>query len=517
MSRVLKILALILVGAAIAFAISSAAFDRFLQHEFASDIARMERGDSRLSLDFDSADDLIVDAADGLRDVAASEGILRANVPNGQANVRLNLRGRWIDARRFDYLIARIEVSAPAEMVLIFDEPGELVQNAVKVDLIAGWNELKLPLMEMPWRRGREQEGELFHTVEPWGGVSGAVGEFRLYIAGVPDTRLAIDHVRFSERLVVTGITPVRQPLKRIEWIDVATLKDRLAVRQPLRAQPELRVGVRLPVWQDTPERLLLLRDAARERDAEVLFYPSLRTLPEDHRTLTSSSATDVPLSLVIAVATALLLVRLGISRLPQRGGALIALAAGMAPWIWVMLGRHFDAEPGPNVWAVIALSLLFMLTLVRYADLKQWIGNRAAWDSMLTWTLPIALLIACAGLIVDHIEWQQPGRMLGYVPFVILQQLVLVGFLLPFAQRASAGGAWVLAAALFGLMHIPNFALTLFAAIGAALWCLHFTRHRAIAPLIVSHVILGLCAVTFAPSAVLYSAEAGARFFLLQ
>ncbi len=499
MSRVALALATALVGIAAAFSISSWSFERFLVDAFDRDIHHIERSESRLSLSFDTIEDLIIDAEDGLDNVQTNGGSVQARLTTGQANVRLNLRGRWLDARRFQQLIATIDINAPAEMVLIFDEPGRLVENKVRVALVAGRNELNLPLSQMPWLTGSDQQAQ------KWGGSSGRVAELRLYLRSASGAVLILDEVRFVESL--PGNLLPSNPIDRVEWRSSDSQSD-------LHSQTASRLGVRLPVWLDTPERLLAIRDAARQADPETLFYPALRTPAADSAPRPTFAA-DLPMALVLCIGAMLLVVRTQQGRLPQPGRAILLLVAATAPWIWLLLSRHFDADPGANAWAVLLICLVFILSNLRLQDV-HWIGDHAAWIAILKWTLPLAVLTVGAGLVFDHFEWQSRGRVLGYLPFVAVQQLVLLGFLLPHA-RGLSNYAVVIAAALFGLLHVPNFALTVASAFAAFLWCQHFSTHRSFAPIVFSHVVLGLAAVSFAPPFLLYSAEAGARYFLLK
>ena len=121
--------------------------------------------------------------------------------------------------------------------------------------------------------------------------------------------------------------------------------------------------------------------------------------------------------------------------------------------------------------------------------------------------------------LAVLHDHFELPGiqRALLYVPFVLLQQLLLLGFLWPRAMAWTPRHGRLLAAGLFALAHAPNFALMLLSLLAAWWWLAMFERHRAWLPILASHYLLGLLAITCLPPDLLYSAELGLRYFQVQ
>ena len=92
-----------------------------------------------------------------------------------------------------------------------------------------------------------------------------------------------------------------------------------------------------------------------------------------------------------------------------------------------------------------------------------------------------------------------------------------MLGFLWPRLHALAPTEARTLTAGLFAIAHAPNFALMLLSMLAAWWWLGLFQRRRAWLPILVSHYLLGLLAISCLPSEILYSAEVGLRYFLVQ
>lgn len=504
---------LTLVGLLLAWLIAHWAIERMVRAETGTDVERMSRGESRIGFEFDTRRDLISEGAEGATDVSVDAGVLSASIPDGRANLRMNLRGLWLDATRFDFLTARIQSSAAGELVLIFDEPGELAENAVRIDLQAGWNELTLPLADMPWKSAREVQSELAFVAQPWGGRSGAVGEFRLYFALPEGSTIALDYLRFSERNVVTGVTPVNRPWARIEWIDAAEARSRLQQSRPLRERADMRVGIRLPLYLDTPERVLALRDAARRRDAEVLFWPSWAPLPAQDAlpAATVLRGWAPPRWLAIAWLGLLALARW---RLRPHGARSqwLELAIGWGPLVALMVGLGLPERADPNLLIMLGGQLAYLLSRIQLRG-ARWLGDRAGWSRAIQFTVLALLALVFISYGTHFLAPAGTQRFTQYLPFVLIQQALLLGYLLPAAQRIGGSRASFWAAALFALVHAPNFALMLLSAFAGWWWTRQYTDHRGVLPILASHYVLGMAAISCLPPWLLYSAEGSLRF----
>jgi hypothetical protein len=96
----------------------------------------------------------------------------------------------------------------------------------------------------------------------------------------------------------------------------------------------------------------------------------------------------------------------------------------------------------------------------------------------------------------------------------VIAQQFALQRFLWPVWCRlmSSRGQAGLLAAVIFGLLHVPNWALVGLSGMGGGVWVWLYARHGRIVPLVVSHFLLALLAHSALPEDVIEDMRVGIR-----
>lgn len=496
----LRPFAIALAALLLAWVLAQSALERFLLQQGESEFARVARGESRIGFEFDTPRDLIGGSVDGAGATLVDDGLLAAELPDGDANVRLNLRGLALDARRQRALDLRLHASGPATLHLIFDEPGELRQWTQRLALAAGWNELRIDLSALAWRA---HSGD---ASAPWGGASGRVGEFRLHLAGEPGLRFALDHLRFHDRADRAS----GDPAPAIAWLPAAEVAQRLAQGVPPTA-PSTRLGVLLPTWRDTPERLLALRDRVRAADADALFWPAGHA-PADAGAQASAPHGWAPgWGWIGAYALLALWVRLRARQ--RRVDALLEIAIGHGPLLALTIGLGLAEQPSAPALAWLGCALAFQLSALRLHG-SAWTGRPQDWRRVARYSVPAAVGLLAAGVLAAH--WQAPGlqRTLGYLPFVLLQQGLLLGFLWPRVQRLAGRHAVVACAALFALAHAPNFALMLLSFAIALAWLRSYHAARAWLPILASHYLLGLLAISLLPPELLYSAEAGLRYF---
>lgn len=114
--------------------------------------------------------------------------------------------------------------------------------------------------------------------------------------------------------------------------------------------------------------------------------------------------------------------------------------------------------------------------------------------------TLTIALLFAIVGRWTGHADpMLRPTLLAALVPFTLwasLQQLLFQFYLLG-RLRALLPSAPPLALAavnglLFGAVHLPDVEVTVLTIVGGAVWSWYYLRDRRLAPIAVSHAVLG-------------------------
>lgn len=232
----------------------------------------------------------------------------------------------------------------------------------------------------------------------------------------------------------------------------------------------------------------------------------------------------------------------LGSSSLNFLATGLIALACLSQFWLWhrrkaagaaaawsmglsfapVLLCLYFDAALGASTWLIgwVALPIVSFAIL----QMRQLVVSGAERSSE---SIRQAVLISLSLAGVAVIGFAGVGQGLtplffdlrmaaSYLLFAALQQFLLQGVVVLCLEQTRLPRSWVvlLAAFLFALWHLPNLLLMLACFVAALLWCAHFLRFRAFAPLIVSHACLGwLLSVVF-PEQWLRSAKIGVMYF---
>lgn len=159
--------------------------------------------------------------------------------------------------------------------------------------------------------------------------------------------------------------------------------------------------------------------------------------------------------------------------------------------WTWLFERR----VPDEAVWAIAAA----VLALAAWHDARsgEWGFDRRAFGpglgrTMLV-TLPAVALILGAGLVLGTLHDRRD--FLGSVTALALwggaQQWVLQTVLLREAQRATSRRLGMLVAALlFGALHLPNPFLAPVTFASALLWCPIYDRYPNVLPLAGSHAI---------------------------
>lgn len=226
-----------------------------------------------------------------------------------------------------------------------------------------------------------------------------------------------------------------------------------------------------------------------------------------------------------------------------------LTLALYLIPVVYVLRRSFFkgDAPPswnlaltlaGPLVVVILggvedntrtSAALVFILGLTYGAivgqrdvsRLKLSPGDLAAWRNALGFAaVVVVLLLGYRWLVApDHaLRWPGPEKLARYAAWAVFQQWLINRVLAREALRLTRGReplAAAIVAALFGLLHAPNFALMCATCIGAFVWTQLYFRRPYVLPLAVSHVILSVGLMALTPPWMVRNAEIGARFFM--
>lgn len=191
-------------------------------------------------------------------------------------------------------------------------------------------------------------------------------------------------------------------------------------------------------------------------------------------------------------------------------------------PLLVVILGGVED-----NTRASAALVFILGLTygaIVGQRDMERLRyspGDGIAWRNALAFSALVVGVLVAYQLLVhpDYpLRWPTPEKFARYAAWAVFQQWLLNRVLAREALRLTGGRqpiAAALVAALFGLLHAPNFALMCASCIGAFIWIQLYFRRPFVLPLAVSHVILSVALTALTPPWLVRNAEIGARFFM--
>lgn len=176
-----------------------------------------------------------------------------------------------------------------------------------------------------------------------------------------------------------------------------------------------------------------------------------------------------------------------------------VVIVATVLAYVWLVEGnapRSFVYIPG---LLVIALTVWHNLRHGEWGF--SWRALGPGLRFALALTLPLALSILAAGALIHTLHDRRDflGSLAPLVVWGGAQQWVLQTVVLREAQRAtSRTGGIIVAALLFGVVHLPNPFLATVTAAAGLLWGRLYDRYPNIVPLALSHG-LGTLAILYA------------------
>ena len=214
---------------------------------------------------------------------------------------------------------------------------------------------------------------------------------------------------------------------------------------------------------------------------------------------------------------------------MPQRGWAVVELGVAMAA---AAAGLWLVSAP-VGVWALLAGGVV--------AGTLGWLSHRRrrsaggiaeaprvpAARAWLETGIATALLIAAAAFVLALFREPYDELRLGILVrppaelalwlgrrlvLAAAQQLVLQLFLVPVCGEVltTTVGATALAAALFGLAHLPSPTLAVLTFVAAASWIWLYRRGRRLAPLVLAHALLWITGYALLPDRLTYDMRVG-------
>ena len=220
--------------------------------------------------------------------------------------------------------------------------------------------------------------------------------------------------------------------------------------------------------------------------------------------------------------AATLLIPQLTISNRCRAAGELALVVCLLEAELWSLRGW---APPWCNVLVYVVLIGTIALSVLRRQGRTGIImPSRTAWlEAALTSALLAAILLVAACLVGDGNETfeflflrKPPLKLavwvLGKFLAALGQQLALQWFLWPVCQEISRSRSlgMTLAAAIFGLIHLPSPVLVAITSAAALAWVGLYQRSGRIAPLVASHMILATLAHGGLPERLTYDMRVG-------
>lgn len=411
----------------------------------------------------------------GFESTSAAGDALSGIIPDGNADLSLNLHGRAVDLALVAGAGFRLQTQVPLRATLIgSDGPATAAFASAPILPPGGIVEFAAP--EPPLRLART---------------------LRLHLEAPPGTRVALHELMLKPR-----------PGLRIADCTAA----------PDCVQPLARVATPAFFF---PESLLLWRDALlRERPA-ILVEPQGRTAIAFTAQVRDAATGNAAWLLALAPVFAGVMSRLRRGEASRTIG-LIELALVSSPWA-LLQWAGWPGDETPGAPGLVLGGCLLGAALLRGDPGWRWSGSRRAWTSAGVFALIAAFAIALAGLANAHdgdgFTTRPPGLREAalYAAWALLQQWILMQAIAPRLRRATGSELFgaLLSGALFAALHTPNFALMVATFAAGATWAALGYRHRALLPLAVAHALAGLALVWAAPPWLLRSAEIGGRYLM--
>ena len=170
-------------------------------------------------------------------------------------------------------------------------------------------------------------------------------------------------------------------------------------------------------------------------------------------------------------------------------------------PIVAIILAYTWVLAPRTPRWASAVVTLVVLgLCAWRAVLTGEWGLRRSAlWPALVraaAFTATAVLVLCVAGSSRGGLHRREdPWRdLLFLVPWATGQQFALQTVLLREAQAVTSRGQGIAAAAaVFGVLHLPNPFLTAVTVVAALAWCWIYDRHPNLLPLALSHALCTL------------------------
>jgi membrane protease YdiL (CAAX protease family) len=176
-----------------------------------------------------------------------------------------------------------------------------------------------------------------------------------------------------------------------------------------------------------------------------------------------------------------------------------IAIVGAVLAQAWYLEERY------PREIVALPAGIIIALTIRHDWRHREWgFDWRVLWPGLiraLAVTFGLCLVILATGALIGTLHDRRDflGSLAALIPWGGAQQWILQTVVLRESQRATSRNAGIVVAALlFGAVHLPNPFLAPVTAAAALFWCRLYDRYPNIIPLALSHA-LGTLAVLYA------------------
>jgi hypothetical protein len=443
------------------------------------------------------------------------DSVLTASSADGSGYLPLDLGNRMLDAAIFSKLRISIDVSKDSRLALFHREIlGGPILSTDPIGLERGHQTLEVDLADLNWNANRyDDEGRAIGPTQSsrWGGASGRISSLRIHPAIALGVEIVID---------------------RIELLPATPIRDRplVSVRE-LNSTSHPAPIVQLPRWPWRPDLIeRQIRTIQQLRPAASALF-ACQTPPLADKVADTAVDGDPHLDTsgfpMALAALGILIALSGLVYGPMTRGRAAAVLAGLVLCAaWLLLEPGLPGPAGSQSYGTLLLMMGLMGT-IPLAALKrpsslggsapaQLLGSRASWRNA-SWICLVAclplLVLVTMGDVRAADSSRLLARLLGYLPWALVQQSMLCLLLVRLTRRLDGDGR-LAAATLFGLGHYPNFGVMVATFILALVCLQHFRRYHALLPLSVLHALLGTLYLELGSPSLLLSGAIGQRFF---
>jgi hypothetical protein len=405
----------------------------------------------------------------------------------------LNMQGRAVDARRYSTIRIRMHSEQAGHLRLYHHQlDDDFIHAARPVPVRVGWQTLVLDLGGTDWFMKDLLHPDTPDSPSSWGGADGVVTALRL--DPVASGGFVVDHVELPPG-PGASYAPAIVTFENLDDEIFTQMRsdgnhDRILARDSWLRTPES------SAWQR--------RQIAREFPAAIVF-----PRPPSPAGLEAGFPDEAPPpGLWVALVAALA------SILGRRAGSSWTPAAEvLALVLLIEAGVYWYPELAPTLRAAaIGLLALVLWWLKPTRPLSGVTGSPRAWLLLAPLVIiPLGLLLYFGGQDMD------PARLIRmlmvYYPWALFQQYLVAMIVFRRLQLLHPGVAVMLAAAVFAVLHLPNFGLMIATFLLGNLWLWIFRRHGNLLAIATSHAVLALCADELLPSFLLLSRNVGVAY----